>query len=110
MKKTIYYGLFLLLILFPGCSEHYYKITGDQVEIYIKGPDTAETVIFFSSLDGFQPHTAEKTGNNNWRVSIAADREFSYFFSIDDEIILPKCDVCEYDDFGSKNCIFIPEL
>ena len=110
MNKNFCYGLLLLLIFFPGCSRHYYKITGDQVEIYIKGPDTAETVMFFSSLDEFQPHIAEKTNNNKWRMSLPADREFRYFFTMDNKIILPRCDVCEYDDFGSKNCIFMPEL
>jgi len=110
MKKIPLYTLLLLLILFAGCSGHYYKIKGDQLEMYIKGPDTAETVLFFSSLDGFQPHTAEKVGNDKWRVSIPGDREFSYFFSVDNEVVVPECEVFEDDDFGSKNCIFIPEM
>lgn len=106
MRQISLAVLFLLII--SGCTHHYYVVSGSTMEMYLK-KSKAEKVIFFSSIDGFEPHEAQKT-LDNWVVTLPVDIRFRYFYVVDGEVFLPPCRMKENDDFGSENCLFEPNL
>jgi len=103
--------IFMLLTLWAlgGCTPHYQKIKGDQVVLYLKDT-TAQTAFFASSLDGFQRHPLTRQTKSSWRINLPADQEFSYFYILDNQPVIPDCPYKEKDDFGFENCIFIPDV
>lgn len=108
MKKRI---ILMLLILgtFVGCATPYQEIKGDQVVLHLKDA-SGQTAFFASSLDGFQRHPLTRQSKNTWCISLPADQEFTYFFLLDNQPIIPQCAYKERDDFGFENCIFTPDL
>ena len=108
MKRTIMISIFGLIGL-CGCASHYYHIEADMLHIYLKNPE-AKKIYFSCSLDRFELHPAKKIDSETWKVSLPADREFRYFYIADEEVFMPACRYTELDDFGSRNCIFIPGL
>ena len=107
MKRIIMISIFLLVGL-SGCASHYYRIESDLLHIYLKNPE-AKKIYFLCSLDKFELHPAKKLDAGTWMVSLPAGREFSYFYIADEKIFLPACKFTELDDFGSRNCIFVPD-
>lgn len=105
------FSLFLLIVFlgFSGCTRHYFRISNDSVNIFLEKPN-AEQVYFFSSLDGYRPHKAHRVGSGRWQITVPANIEFKYFYNVDGNIYLPPCELKEYDDFGSKNCIYTPQM
>ena len=92
-----------------GCVTPSQKIKGDQVYLYLK--DTSSQTAFFAcSLDGFQYHPLTRHTENVWFINLPAGQEFTYFYVLDGNPFLPDCKYKEKDDFGSENCIFVPEL
>ena len=91
-----------------GCASHYYRIEADRLYIYLKKPE-AEKIYISCSLDQFELRKAKKIDAETWMVILPADREFTYFYMADEEILLPECRFTELDDFGSRNCVFLPE-
>ena len=92
-----------------GCAIHTQNIKGNQVSLYLK--DTSSQAVFFaSSLDGFQRHPLTRHTKNTWRINLPANQEFTYFYIMDSQPFIPDCRYKEKDDFGSENCIFIPDL
>ena len=106
MKRIIIISIFLMVGL-SGCASHYYRIEADMLHLYLKNPE-ANKIYFSCSLDRFELRPARKIDSKTWMVSLPADREFTYFYIADEEIFLPACRFTELDDFGSRNCIFIP--
>jgi len=106
MKRII-----LVIILgalgLSGCARHYYRVEADTLHIYLKNA-AAKKIYFSCSLDRFEMHPAQKIDFETWRVSLPAGREFTYFYMADEEVFLPACRFSELDDFGSRNCVFIP--
>ncbi|MBW2220522.1 MAG: hypothetical protein JRF40_13705 [Deltaproteobacteria bacterium] len=98
-----------LMVGLSGCASHYYRIEADRLHLYLKNPE-ANKIYFSYSLDKFELHPAKKIDAETWMVILPADREFSYFYIADKEVFLPVCRFTELDDFGSRNCIFIPGL
>ena len=97
------------LALLSGCAGQYsYRITNNELHIFLKNPEAKE-VYFLSSLDQFELHEAYKNSKGVWEVTIPYNQEFRYFFLVDGSIYLPACDQKENDDFGSENCVYIPE-
>ena len=96
------------LIILSGCANHYYKVNNNYVYIYLNEPD-ADKVYFLSSLDQFERHEAIKNNKGVWEVTLPSGMEFRYFFIVDGNVYLPTCEHKEKDDFGSENCIFVPE-
>ena len=92
-----------------GCATPYQKIKGDQVYLYLKDT-TSQTAFFASSLDGFQHHPFTRHTKNTWRINLPADQEFTYFYIMDNQLFIPDCPYKEKDDYGSENCIFVPDL
>ena len=92
-----------------GCTAaHYHERQSDGVIFYLDAPD-AKGVVFASSLNAFSPQAARKTSHSRWAVTVAAKAEFSYFYIVDGVVHVPKCKFYEKDDFGSYNCVYVPE-
>ena len=105
--------LFLLLTVaaldLEGCAAtHYYERQSDRVTFYLKAPG-ARKVAFASSLDAYRPHLASKAGDSCWVVSVTDGSEFQYFYIVDGAVYVPECRFYEQDDFGSRNCVYMPE-
>lgn len=101
--------IFFLFIGLPGCSKHYYRLDHDTLHLYLKASE-AQSVEFASSLDKFRLHKAAKIDSSTWLISMPANREFKYFYTVDQTITIPSCPYKEKDDFGFENCIFLPEM
>jgi hypothetical protein len=105
--------LFLLLTVaafgLEGCAAtHYYERQSDRVTFYLRAPG-AQQVAFACSLDEYNPHPAGKAGDSRWKVSVTAGSEFRYFYIVDGAVYVPDCKFYEKDDFGSRNCVYVPE-
>ena len=92
-----------------GCATPHQKTKGDRVYLYLKNIDS-QTAFFASSLDGFQRHPLTRYTRSGWRIHLPADREFTYFYIVDNQPFIPDCPYKEKDDFGFENCIFTPDL
>ena len=108
MKIRMVFLLFLLPI-FTTCAGHYYKSKADTLYIYLK-ESKAVQVIFLYSNDGYRPKPATRIDKQTWEVKVPANKEFRYFYIIDGEPFIPDCRYKEADDFGSYNCIYVPNL
>jgi hypothetical protein len=107
--KKLGYVIWVILLLLAGCAQHFYRVNNEQVHLYLKAPQ-AQSVYFISSLDGFKPHSIQKTIQGTWMVSLPAASEFRYFYLVDGDVYHPPCKCREEDDFGALNCIFSPDL
>lgn len=107
MKSQVILLLTVGLML-SGCSTHFYKVQEDEVTIYLRQPDV-ETPVFFCSLDDYSARKMKKK-LGFWMVTLPANNPFRYFYVLDGNPFIPSCKMREYDDFGSENCIFEPEL
>ena len=98
----------LLAALLAGCASIPFTRDGSQsVILYLKKPD-ARKVQFASSLDNFQLHDTRRTASGRWEIRMPGNREFSYFYIVDGRNYVPDCRYQETDDFGSKNCVYLP--
>jgi hypothetical protein len=52
----------------------------------------------------------ERPGGSKWQIVVPAGRELRYFYVVDDQVFTPPCRFKERDDFGTQNCIYIPEM
>jgi len=99
-----------LLFVLTGCGAgHYHIVEEGNVSIYLNNPD-AELVYFASSLDGYKLHKADRIDKDTWEVQVPSDKEFTYFYIVDGGVYVPACRMTEKDDFGSENCIYVPEM
>ena len=103
-------GILLIAIghILSGCSTYFYKVSGKNVTIYLRDSDIKKPM-FACSLDGYKTRKI-KQEKGVWVVTLPANTSFSYFYMVDGKPFLPSCPMKEYDDFGSENCIFEPEL
>jgi len=98
----------MLAALLAGCASLPFTPGGSgTVTLYLKKPD-AKRVQFASSLDRFQVHDTRRTDSGRWEIEVPAKREFAYFYIVDGKRYVPACRYSEKDDFGSRNCIFLP--
>jgi hypothetical protein len=108
MTRLLASMLFTVWLL-GACATPHQKIKGDHVYLYLK--DTSSYNVFFaSSLDEFQRHPLSRQTKNSWYIILPADKEFTYFYILDDQPFIPDCPYKEKDDFGFENCIFTPDL
>ena len=107
MKRLIFKITAAALVLVGCAAAHYHEKEPGRVTLYLKAPG-AEQVEFVSSLDAFNPHRANRMEGSHWAVTVAANAEFKYFYIIDGAVFLPECEFYEKDDFGSRNCVFVP--
>ncbi|MGD1973087.1 MAG: hypothetical protein PVH37_18805 [Desulfobacterales bacterium] len=107
--KILILQLMVIAQCLLGCAAtHRYEIQSNRVTFYLKSP-VARAVAFASSLDGYELHKAEKVGRTRWKVTVSANSEFSYFYLVDGAVHVPDCQFYEKDDFGSRNCIYVPD-
>jgi hypothetical protein len=109
MKQYCLPFLMISLLVLTGCASHYYQKNNDTISIFLK-KSNARRVYFLSSLDGFKPRKAIRVDDQTWQINAPAKTEFRYFYRVDGAVYLPDCRLKEQDDFGSKTCIYIPEL
>ena len=108
MKKLIL-QLTAIVICLSGCAAaHYHERQSGRVTLYLKAPGAAK-VEFVSSLDAFNPHRADRLEGSRWAVTLATNSEFRYFYIVDGDVFLPECEFYEKEDFGSRNCVFVPD-
>ena len=107
MKKLILLIMAAALIVIGCAPAHYHKKEPGRVTLYLQAPG-AEKVEFVSSLDAFNPHRASRLEGSRWAFTVAANTEFRYFYIVDGSVFLPECEFYEKDDFGSRNCVFVP--
>ena len=106
--KRLFLQLAAVTLCLAGCAAtHYHETQSDHVTFYLRAPG-AKKVEFVSSLDAYNPHRASRLKDSRWAVIVVPNSEFRYFYIVDGTVYLPKCDLYEKDDFGSKNCVFIP--
>ncbi len=106
MNRLIFFPAFFIIGL-TACAGHSYRVKDNNLHIYLKEPN-AQTVYFLHSLDGYAPHEAKKIDGRTWEIIVPANTEFKYFYLVDGVPHIPACEFSENDDFGSKNCIFVP--
>ena len=107
MKRLILQLAAAALCLAGCAAAHYQERQPGRVTLYLKAPG-AEQVEFVSSLDAFNPQRANRLEGSRWAVTVAANSEFKYFYIVDGAVFLPECEFYEKDDFGSRNCVFVP--
>ena len=91
-----------------GCAAaHYQEREPGRVTLYLTAPG-ARAVEFVSSLDAYSPHRASLLNGSRWAVTVATNSEFRYFYIVDGAVYLPECEFYEKDDFGSRNCVYVP--
>jgi len=100
---------FFLLACLTGCQNHFYRVQEDTLYLYINYPE-ADSVQLYCSFDDYKAHPAKQTDDGLWEVSVPLTSEFTYFYIVDGDMFIPLCKLKEKDDFGSENCIFIPDL
>ena len=108
--KLLILHLTVAALFFGGCAAptHHHERKSDRVTFYLKAPG-ARGVVFASSLDAFSPHLASRVDGSRWVVSVAGGSEFRYFYIVDGAVYVPECRFYEKDDFGSRNCVYMPE-
>lgn len=93
--------------LLAGVLCHYFDVDGNVLTLYLEAP-AATRVEFASSLDEYRVRPIRKTDGGTWVVKLPADHEFSYFYRVDDHVVVPSCRLTEKDDFGLGSCIYAP--
>ena len=107
MKRLIL-QLAAVTFCLAGCAAtHYHERQTGRVTFYLRAPGV-EKVEFVSSLDAYSPHQASKLSGSRWAVSVVPNSEFRYFYIVDGSVYLPECELYENDDFGSRNCVYVP--
>ena len=106
--KILILQLTVVVLFLSGCAAtHYHERQSDRVTFYLRAPE-ARGVAFASSLDDYQIHRAERVNGSRWAVTVATNSVFRYFYIVDGRVYLPECELYEKDDFGSRNCIYVP--
>ena len=109
MKQTVFLFTGILLLLgLNGCGAHALnKAENGSINLSLHMPRAAN-VRFLSSLDGFQAHETQRTAMGFWEIQLPAAEPFQYFYQVDGSFYLPDCPLKEYDDLGTRNCIYLP--
>jgi len=106
--KILILQLTVVALCLGGCAAtHYHERQSERVTFYLRAPG-AEKVEFVSSLDAYDPHRASRLKGSRWAVTVVPNSEFRYFYIVDGSVYLPECELYEKDDFGSRNCVFVP--
>jgi hypothetical protein len=102
-------GWISLLAIVLGCATHYAKPQNDTVHLYLRHP-SAEQVLLACSVDGFTRRPARRIQGGLWEATVDTSKEFRYFYVVDGRVYLPACRFVEMDDWGGKNCIYVPGM
>jgi hypothetical protein len=100
----------LLLLFSWGCSHHSISpLEQHSVELNIFQPFASE-VFVHTSENHFLPQPLSRKFLFYWTATIIFEKQFSYFYTVDNTVVLPECDFRELDDFGNFNCIYPTNL
>ena len=99
----------ILVISLLGCSQHYYRRQGNLLNFYLNHAE-AKVVLFACSADGYETHRAARVNDTTWKISVPAAGEFTYFYIVDGKVFQPPCPLSEKNDYGSFNCLFVPDM
>jgi hypothetical protein len=106
--KRLILQLIAISQILAGCAvTHYHESQSERVTFYLRAPG-AKRVEFVSSLDAYSPHRAGRLKGSRWTVTVVPNSEFRYFYIVDGSVYLPECELYENDDFGSRNCVYVP--
>lgn len=100
--------LLAAVVIVAGCAGHSHFVQGEQVHFYLRD-GLAREVLFSFSLGGFGLQRAQKIDGVTWEVAVPGKGEFTYFYIVDGKVYRPNCPRLEMDDFGSYNCLYIPD-
>lgn len=108
--KIVYQASMCFVLLLTACApKHYVRVHDQSITLYYQNKDAKE-VLFASSIDQFRFHRAIKVVGGVWEVIVPREEEFSYFYLVDKNLIMPDCKSKILDDFGSKNCLFVSDM
>ena len=96
-----------LSLWISGCVKPYYRVQDNTVTFYLSLSE-AKDVYFAYSIDQYRLHKVQKNKLGIWEFVAPSEFEFSYYYVVDGDIYVPMCEFKETDDFGGKNCIFVP--
>jgi len=107
------FRLFLIVaftVFTSACADkHFIETTNESVSLYYSDSNAKE-ILFASSLDKYKYHSATKVNSSLWKVSVQSQKGFSYFYVVDGVVTLPPCKYTEFDDFSSKNCLYVIDM
>lgn len=104
--------LFIIIscTLVSGCAGTQHISRDAQTLTFKLYEPSATDVRFVHSANRFTPIAMTKTLPGLWETSLPPIMaEFKYFYLVDNRVYLPDCLAKEQDDFGSENCIYLPE-
>ena len=105
----VFFIVLAALIILSGCVKNYfYQVKGDELHIFFHEPQAGK-VLFLSSLDQFELHETVKNEKGRWEICVPSGKAFEYFIIVDGNLKIPTCDQRQMDDFGSENCVYIPD-
>ena len=80
MMKHYILSVIAVFLLLSGCAGHFYAIEGSDIHLYLRAPDKA-TVLFVSSLDGYQFHEAMKVKRDCGKLPFRQQSSSGIFIS-----------------------------
>ncbi len=110
MKRLIAIGLVFAMV--SGCSMAPYSVKryDDSISFLVKIPKARE-VYFVSNLTDFRKVKAKNEGDGIWKATLPyRGGIIKYFYIADGRIYLPPCKAYERDDFGGKDCVYLPKM
>jgi hypothetical protein len=106
-SRTLQSFLLLMVLFIVGCAQqHSIQVHDDSLSLYYDDAKAKE-VFFASSADHFTYHPAIKDSGDIWQVTVPLKKEFTYFYIVDGKVVMPDCPNTVFDDFGTKNCLFV---
>jgi len=106
--RTYFILPMLLVVGLSACAaSHYVENQPDSLAFFLKMPK-ARSVSFASSVDNYDLHNADQISSGTWQVTVPLSSELKYFYIVDGSVYIPDCRFKETDDFGSKNCLYLP--
>lgn len=112
IQRSVFQCFFLpfLIFLMAACAkEHSVQINDDTLSFYYRD-GTAKEILFAGSHDHFNTHPAIKGSDSIWQMTVPLKKEITYFYIVDGVVTVPNCQNTVLDDYGSKNCLYVPGM
>jgi hypothetical protein len=91
-----------------GCAAQFSQESEPGSITFLLHRPMARSVQFMSSLDGYTVRDTQPNELGMWKITLPAGENFSYFYRVDGATFLPDCQFQEMDDFGARNCLYLP--
>ncbi len=107
MKKLLIAGM--VAIMLSACSTTSYSVKryDDTISFYAKIPK-AKVVYFVSNLTNLKKIKSKKESKDIWKTTLHYTGGVIRYYIVDGKIYLPPCRSYEKDDFGGRDCIYLP--